>query len=133
MKLLRGKQERLKRPFNQAIGKWGEHEAARFLKRQGYKILKKNYRALGGEIDLIVSKGDVLVFVEVKSQDGKGAIRPEQRVGVLKKRQIVKIANYYISKSKNTYSETRLDVISVYRLESGPEIHHFEGAFGADY
>jgi putative endonuclease len=133
MRLFSKRHSTLSGPFNQAIGKWGEDAAVQYLKKRGYKVLKQNYRALGGEIDLIVSKDDVLVFVEVKSQDGKGPIGPEQRVGILKQRQIAKIANYYLSKSKNTYAEIRLDVISVYRLEAGPEIHHYEGAFGADY
>ena len=132
MKLFRKRQRSSKGHFNQEIGKWGEEAAVRYLKKCGYRILKQNYRALGGEIDLIVSKDDALVFVEVKSQDGKGPISPEQRVGTQKRRQIAKIANYYLGKSSNIYSEIRMDVISVFKMESGPEIHHYEGAFGAD-
>jgi len=117
--------------FNQAIGKWGENEACRFLRKRGYKILKRNYRVMGGEIDLIASKDDTLVFVEVKAQDGIGPISPEMRVGTKKQQQIIKKAKYYLSKTRKTYAEIRLDVISVHRTDSGPEIHHFEGAFEA--
>jgi putative endonuclease len=117
--------------FNRSIGKWGENEAYKFLKQQGYKILRRNYRVMGGEIDLIVSKGDTLVFVEVKAQEGVGPISPEMRVGPVKQRQIIKKAKYYLSRTRKTYGEIRLDVISVCRTNSGPEISHIEGAFDA--
>ena len=114
---------------NQNIGKWGEKHAAHFLRKHGFKILKRNYKTMGGEIDLIASKNNVLVFIEVKTQDGKGPISPEKRVGYYKQKQIGKLAKHYLTKSKGTYSEVRLDVISVYRCENGPDIHHIEGAF----
>ena len=47
-------------------GKYGELEAARYLQKQGYKLYDVNYRCRFGEIDLICTKGQYLVFVEVK-------------------------------------------------------------------
>ena len=46
-------------------GKYGELEAARYLQKQGYKLYDVNYRCRFGEIDLICTKGQYLVFVEV--------------------------------------------------------------------
>ena len=48
------------------IGAWGEERAAKYLKKQGYRILERNYSCRFGEIDLIVSDRAYLVFVEVK-------------------------------------------------------------------
>ena len=53
------------------IGKFGEDTAQKYLLENGYKILKRNYRAAGGEIDIIAKKGDHLSFVEVKSRADK--------------------------------------------------------------
>lgn len=48
-------------------GRTGEERAARYLRRKGYRLLDRNVRLGRGEIDLIVHKADLLVFVEVKS------------------------------------------------------------------
>ena len=50
------------------FGKKGEKAAESFLKKKGYRILKKNYRTKVGEIDLIAEHNNVLVFIEVKSR-----------------------------------------------------------------
>ena len=52
---------------NKKIGNDGEKRAADYLTENGYKILFKNWRLSGGEIDIIAIKDDVLVFVEVKT------------------------------------------------------------------
>ena len=116
---------------NKALGKWGENQAARHLKKQGYRILKRNLKVSRGEIDIVASKDNVLVFIEVKSQEGKGPVAPEVRVGYSKQKQISKLAKHYLQRSKGQYDEIRMDVISVYRLDGRSEIQHIEGAFGA--
>lgn len=68
-----------------AIGLAGEWKAARYLKKQGMRILQKRYRAPRGEIDLIAMDGRTLVFVEVKNRpaghmgDGLHAIDGQKR------------------------------------------------------
>ena len=54
--------------WNRWLGDRGEREAARFLKKAGLRVLIRGYRTSQGEIDLIARDGDVVVFVEVKSQ-----------------------------------------------------------------
>jgi putative endonuclease len=116
----------------QGLGRWGEDQAVRYLKKSGYRILKRNFHALGGEIDVVATKDAVLVFVEVKTQDGQGAISPELRIGNSKRKQISRLAKYYVTRTKGNYEEVRLDVIAVTRLHGKAEIKHLEGAFGAD-
>jgi putative endonuclease len=63
------------------VGVRGEKLAARFLRRQGFKILYRNFRGRhGGEIDLVCRDGDTLVFVEVKTRTSEDFGRPLEAV-----------------------------------------------------
>ena len=119
------------------VGNFGEKEAARFLRRSGYRILEQNYTAKESEIDIIARKKGVTAFVEVKTRNiknlgGKEA-RPASSVTPEKQRKIIKAASRYNGRNP---SDTRLrfDVIEVY-IEDGErgtkvkEIKHLEGAF----
>ena len=119
------------------IGNLGEREAVKLLRKKGYRILKKNYTALGAEIDVIARKNKVTAFVEVKARNikylGQKEARPASSVTPEKQRKIIKAASYYNSHNP---SDTRLrfDVIEVY-LEDNvrgvkvKEIKHLEGCF----
>ena len=119
------------------IGNLGEREAARLLRKKGYRILKKNYSALGGEIDIIATKKGVTAFVEVKTRNvkylGYKEARPGSSVTPEKQRKIIKTASYYIAHNPLD-TRLRFDVIEVY-LEDGrfgprvKEIKHIESAF----
>ena len=50
------------------IGSAGEKIAALYLEKKGYKILRRNFRVKGGEIDIIAENDDIISFVEVKSR-----------------------------------------------------------------
>jgi putative endonuclease len=60
------------------IGQIGEKATAEFYTRNGYKLVTMNYRRSHGEIDVVVIKGDRLVFVEVKSVSCKTFSRIEE-------------------------------------------------------
>ena len=122
---------------NRKIGNLGENEAARLLRRKGYKILKRNYTALGAEIDIIAGRKDVTVFVEVKTRNvkylGYKEARPASSVTPEKQRKIIKAASYYNSHNRPD-TRLRFDVIEVYTEEGErepkiKEIKHLEGAF----
>lgn len=119
------------------IGDLGEREAAKFLKKNGYKILEKNYTALGSEIDIIARNKEVTAFVEVKARDikylGYKEGRPASSVTPEKQRKIIKVANHYNARHRSD-TRFRLDVIEVYLETVGTEkkvkeIKHIEGAF----
>ena len=119
------------------IGNFGENQAAKLLKKKGYRILEKNYTANGNEIDIIAKNKDTTVFVEVKARNikylGYKESRPASSVTPEKQRKIIRTAAYYAAHHP---SDTRLrfDVIEVY-LEEGcfrpkvKEIKHLEGCF----
>lgn len=119
------------------IGNLGEREAVKFLRRNGYKILEKNYVAQGAEIDIIARKNNVTAFVEVKTRNinnlGGKESRPGASVTPEKQRKIIKAAGYYIGHNPQK-TRLRLDVIEVYIEECEKrinikEIKHIEGAF----
>ena len=64
-------------------GLWAEYLAVVYLFFKGYRLLARRYRASGGEIDLVMTKGQILVFVEVKArrthEEALCALRPRQR------------------------------------------------------
>ena len=53
---------------NVALGRWGEAQVARRYESEGYRILDRNWRVRGGELDLVFARGDEIVFCEVKTR-----------------------------------------------------------------
>ncbi len=118
------------------LGDLGERHAAKFLKKNGYKILKRNYVADGGEIDIIAEKDNILAFTEVKTRTvGKASadeLRPASAVTPEKMRKIIKTAKIYYAFTERDKA-MRLDIIEV--LTDGKkilDINHMEGAFNAN-
>ncbi len=113
------------------LGKAGEDRAARFLAKQGYKILERNYRVPSGEIDLIaLHKGEV-VFVEVKTRTSDAFGAPELAVTPRKQRQMVKAALGYIKYKKLHQVPCRFDVVAINEA-SEKEIELIQNAFEVD-
>ena len=77
------------KPEHLRLGTRGEKLAARHLRREGFKILYRNFRGRqGGEIDLVCRDGDTLVFVEVKTRTREDFGRPIEAVNRQKQRRI---------------------------------------------
>lgn len=114
-----------------ALGRWGEEAAAGFLRRQGMKILERNLRTPVGEIDLIARQGPYLVFVEVKTRRSDAFGAPQEAVGPVKQRQIVRAAQWYLGSGKGKGLQPRFDVVAV---RPGPQgaavVEHIPDAFG---
>lgn len=108
-------------------GNRGEQIAADFLVKKGYEILERNYRYKHSEIDLIVKKTDLLVFVEVKTRSSTSFGEPEDFVDGKKSEKIFEGADHYIFQI-NWQQAIRFDIISVV-MNAAPEISHFEDAF----
>lgn len=113
--------------YNRENGIAGEAEALRYLLGQGMKVLEKNYRRAGGEIDLIVQDGDTIVFVEVKSRRSPRFGAPAEAVTPAKMRHVVRAATGYLQANRLLDSPTRFDVIAI----DGTGLHHIRGAFDA--
>jgi len=98
-----------------ALGKRGEDLAHRYLQRQGYTIVGRNFRTRSGsgEVDLIGWKGEVLAFIEVKSRSSTEFGEPERAVDAEKRRALVIAAREYTRRAHVDWSCVRFDVLSI--------------------
>lgn len=79
------------------LGNWGETLAATHLEARGYTIVARNWRARGGEIDLVARKDDWLAFVEVKTRRGDRFGAPEEAITPYKARRLMALAQSYVA------------------------------------
>jgi putative endonuclease len=108
-------------------GKEGEDFAVKFLQSEGYKILTRNFTSLNSEIDIICSKDDMLVFVEVRLKFNSEYGYPEQTMSKGKANAIKRGAEAYLLKFP-WEGEARFDFISIIQKPEF-EIVHFKDAF----
>jgi putative endonuclease len=118
--------------MNIEFGRMAEEAAAGFLRSRGYKIIRRNYRARSGEIDIIASEGDAICFVEVKARHSNLFGSPEEAVSYSKQRQIAKAALSYLRQAGLPDKPARFDVVSLLYSGKEPEIELIKGAFELD-
>lgn len=99
------------------LGRYGEKMARRYLRRHGYRIVKKNFVAEMNEIDIIAENKDTLAFVEVKTRtighENPNEPRPASSVDGKKQRGIIKAASFYTAYNPSK-KKKRFDIIEVY-------------------
>jgi len=121
---------------NSSVGNQGEDIASNFLTARGYRILERNFRCKGGEVDIIArDPGDrSLVFIEVKARRGVTYGVPQLAVTPFKQRQISKAALTWLSKNRLHDTNARFDVIAIL-LHTGAahNIEHIINAFELAY
>ncbi len=108
-------------------GLFAEWVAAYFLRLKGYRILAQRYKTPGGEIDLIVRKGRVLIMVEVKARRKIGealeAITPKNRA------RVEKATRYFLSEHPEFSNfNIRFDAIA---FAPPFHVHHLDNAWEA--
>jgi putative endonuclease len=111
------------------VGNQNEKLAQEFLIKNGYTILDKNFLTKFGEIDIIAKKGNVLVFVEVRSKSYTYFGKPFETINKSKIQKIIKTAQIFISKNYLSEYDVRFDVISIEK----EKINHIQSAFDLDY
>jgi putative endonuclease len=117
-------------------GNQGEEIASAFLIARGYRILERNFRCRGGEVDIIArAPGDKsLVFIEVKARKGLSYGVPQLAVTPFKQRQISKAALTWLSIKRLHDSNARFDVIAILLHTDSPHnIEHIQNAFDLAY
>ena len=87
-------------------GEIGEQIAITYLIKKGFNLLEKNWRNSKGEIDIIMSKDNIIVFVEVKLRKTDTFGDPEKSVTKSKQKRIIQTANSYIASKKPLTQKT---------------------------
>lgn len=113
-------------------GKHGEDLAIAFLQKRAYKIIDRNFRIRGGEIDIIAIEANTLVFVEVKTRTSLKFGSPQEAVTKSKIFFMERAAKFY----RNAYSyknlplAERIDVVAIDLGEDPPKIDLIKNATG---
>jgi len=120
------------------IGQFGEKVAARYLLKNGYRLVLANFKvpigrnrrgvSVTGEIDLIAFDEDVLCFVEVKTRSSDEYSAPESAVNLRKQRQITRTAKVCRKIFQLIDIKSRYDVVSIVLVKNArPKIELFKG------
>lgn len=107
----------------QAVGRYGERVAHRYLENLGWQVLATNWACARGELDLIARDGATLVAVEVKTRRGNRTGSPEEAVTPAKLRRIRLLLGIWLSQYGDEYpwiQQLRIDVIAIVCQPSGP-------------
>jgi putative endonuclease len=113
-----------------ALGAAGEDFATAHLVARGYRILGRNQRSDGVEMDIIARRGSTLVFVEVKTRRGRNQGSALLAVDAKKRARLVRGALGWLSTHSGRGANVRFDVIGVERDATGAWVaDHIKGAF----
>ena len=116
---------------SRSLGRWGEEQAAKYLRHRAYRILDTNYKCRGGEIDIIARKGKYIVFVEVKLRKNADFASGREFVNYTKQQRIIMTAQLYLQEHESEL-QPRFDVIEIYAptgIEGKISIEHIKDAF----
>jgi len=107
-------------------GTLAEQQAAAYLEKQGYRIISRNFRCTGGEIDIVAQRQKTLVFVEVKQRTSDAFGGPLAAVTKTKQQRVAHASVQFIKTHPQIgYDEIRFDVICIL----AGNIEHLENAF----
>lgn len=114
-------------PRNRLIGQWGERAAAAYLAAQGFEVVALNVRTPHGEIDVVARRGEVTLFVEVKTRTSSRLGLPEESITARKQEHMVAAGTHYAA--EQGIDHWQIDVIAVEgKPGTTPVLTHFENA-----
>ena len=114
------------------LGKKGEELAVEFLRKEGYKILDRNWTFQKAEIDIIAQKESVLAIVEVKTRSSLDFGAPQDFVKPKKIQLLIKAVNAYINDREKDFCDDlniRFDIIAIHKNGETFAIEHLTDAF----
>ena len=112
------------------LGRRGENLAASHLIATGYEVVERNWRCRLGEIDIIATKDDELVFVEVKTRSSVAYGHPLEAITVRKLARLRQLARAWVEAHPGRHARIRIDAIAIIAPTHGlVEIEHLERVF----
>ncbi|HEY2828982.1 MAG TPA: YraN family protein [Thermoanaerobaculia bacterium] len=116
-----------KRVDPRELGRRGERRAAWFYRFRGYRIVDRNARSKGGEVDLVVRRGRTLVICEVKTRQSLAAGAGHESVDRRKREQLIRLGEQYVVRFPDL--QIRYDILSLFWNGRRFVIEHFPDAF----
>lgn len=105
----------------QASGRRGEQAARALLERRGLRCVAANWRCRGGELDLVMLDGDILVFVEVRARRPANLVSPFESVDAAKRRKLVRAARLWLAMHPaHAHRPARFDIVAVTLADTPP-------------
>ena len=115
---------------NKIKGNFGEDIVEKYLVKNDFEILNRNFKCNFGEIDIIFKDKDEIVFAEIKTRTGLEYGFPVESVTYFKKKHILNTAKYFIYINELENIPLRFDIIEVLLLENQkPIINHIKNVF----
>lgn len=114
------------------FGMQGEDIACKFIESHGGRIIERNFRFKGGEIDVIYKDGDYIVFGEIKYRSSSTFGMAEEAVGYRKQRTISRGCDFYLTKNNlDQFTPVRFDVIALNadKEQGSVKVHYVKNAF----
>jgi putative endonuclease len=112
------------------LGDYWENVAYDYLKSHSLKKIKRNFNCKAGEIDLIMSDNDILIFIEVKYRKNDDWVSAAESVTRKKQLRIIKAAQMFLLQNKKFAQWIcRFDVVSIEGTKQNPKIEWIENAF----
>ena len=96
-----------------SIGSGAEVLAVDLLRDHGLVVIERNFRCKAGELDIVAAEGDTLVFVEVRSRGDDRHGSAIDAIGVAKRRQVARVAAYYLALRVPAFTQCRFDVVAI--------------------
>jgi len=113
---------------NIELGRIGENLVINRLKKEGFSILDQNYKKQFGEIDIIASKKNLLIFVEVKMRK-VSYFNMSFLIGPLKQKKIISVAKDYLARYDHSSKVCRFDIALIEGTKKNHTIQYIENAF----
>lgn len=98
---------------NLPLGNYGEEVAVKYLQKQGYKILERNFRKGYGEIDIVAKQNETVVFVEVKTRIGEKYGPAVEAITPWKIRALKRSALFYKMLHPELPEALRIDFVAI--------------------
>ena len=112
-----------------ARGSWGEDRAVAYYRTLGFEVVSRNWRSpereVAGELDIVVRRGSLVVFCEVKARRGAGYGGAAVAVVATKQERIRALASSWLRVCGVADVDARFDVIAI----EGITLRHYESAF----
>ena len=111
------------------LGRYGEQAAADYLVAHGYELLDRNWRCSTGEVDIVARDAGMIVFIEVKTRNGKGFGHPFEAITESKRARLRQIAAAWLAARQLGSVPIRLDALSVLVQFGKVHIEHLKQVF----